>query len=161
MEKVAPRVEKAAPPVIEKLNHVGLSVTSLEKAFGFYRDLLGLQVTFVGPFEGRRYEQILGLPGARGTVALLTGPNIRIELFEFSHPHPKPADPQRPVCDRGITHFCIEVSDIAALYARLNAAGVPFHSPPIDFSGEATAAYGRDPDGNVFELWQRGPAVCH
>jgi len=145
--------------VIEKLNHVGLSVTSLERSFGFYRDLLGLEVAFMGTFEGERYERILGLDGACGKVALLKGPNIQVELFEFLHPAPKPAEPHRPVCDRGITHFCIEVSNIRALYERLNAAGVPFHSAPVDFSGQATAAYGRDPDGNVFELWERGEAA--
>ena len=146
--------------MIERLNHVGLSVTSLEQSFRFYRDLLGLEVAFVGTFDGDRYERILGLGGARGKIALLKGPNIQVELFEFLHPHPEAADPHRPVCDRGITHFCIEVSDILAEYERLNAAGVPFHSAPVDFFGEATAAYGRDPDGNVFELWERGEGAA-
>jgi catechol 2,3-dioxygenase-like lactoylglutathione lyase family enzyme len=145
--------------MIERLNHVGLSVTNLERSLGFYRDLLGLEVAALRNFEGEKFETILGLDGVRGRVALLKGPNIRVELFEFAHPSPKVADPHRPVCDRGITHFCIEVSDVSTMYDRLRAAGVPFHSAPVDFSGEATAVYGRDPDGNVFELWARGAAA--
>lgn len=58
----------------------------------------------------------------------------------------------------GITHFCVEVSDIESEYERLKAAGASFHCPPLDFSGEAMATYGRDPDGNVFELLQMSVA---
>ena len=42
---------------------------------------------------------------------------------------------------------------------RLMEAGVSFHCPPIDFSGIAKATYGRDPDGNVFELREIGGAL--
>ena len=76
---------------------------------------------------------------------------MQFELFECQQPSPKHGDPKRPVSDHGITHFCIEVSDIDSEYQRLSAAGVPFHCPPLNF-GTAKATYGRDPDGNVFEL---------
>jgi hypothetical protein len=32
--------------------------------------------------------------------------------------------------------------------------GAVFHCPPQDFGGAVKATYGRDPDGNVFELQQ-------
>lgn len=140
--------------MIRRMNHVGVSVSNLERSLGFYRDLLGLEVLIHRPFEGERYEKILGLKGVKGKVAFLKSKSggLQIELFEFAHPAPKPADAARPVCDQGITHFCIEVQDIEGEYARLKAAGVAFHCPPLDFSGQAKATYGRDPDGNVFEL---------
>jgi predicted enzyme related to lactoylglutathione lyase len=49
--------------------------------------------------------------------------------------------------------LCFDVDDVEAEYQRLLAAGVRFHTPPQDF-GSARATYGRDPDGNVFELQQ-------
>ena len=55
------------------------------------------------------------------------------------------------MCDHGITHLCLDVSDIDAEYARLKGAGMRFHCPPQDL-GAARATYGRDPDGNVVEL---------
>lgn len=61
---------------------------------------------------------------------------------------------KRPVCDHGITHFCLQVKDVRGEYARLKAAGILFHCPPQEFAGEAVVTYGRDPDGNVFELLQ-------
>jgi catechol 2,3-dioxygenase-like lactoylglutathione lyase family enzyme len=140
--------------MIRGLNHVGISVANLDRSVGFYRDLLGMEVVFHGEFAGEQYETILALEGARGRVALLKSGNLQIELFEFSHPVPKRGDPRRPACDHGLTHFCIEVADIEGEYERLKAVGVPFHCPPLDFFGAEKATYGRDPDGNLFELLQ-------
>lgn len=142
--------------MIQELNHVGLSVTSLERAVAFYRDLLGMEVVIAAPFGGERYETITGLKGTKGRAALLElkGTGLRVELFEFDYPAPAALDPRRPVCDRGITHFCIGVTDIESEYSRLKAAGVHFHSAPYR-SPTSTAVYGRDPDGNVFELLEK------
>jgi catechol 2,3-dioxygenase-like lactoylglutathione lyase family enzyme len=107
-------------------------------------------------FEGEHYERILGLKGASGTVALLKLNDMQLELFEFGRPLPTALDPQRPVCDHGISHFCVEVTDIESEYERLKKAGVFFHCAPIDFHGIAKATYARDPDGNVFELREQG-----
>jgi glyoxylase I family protein len=83
---------------------------------------------------------------------VLRGHGVELELFEFRHPVPKPADLSRPVCDQGITHFCVAVNDIDREYERLKAAGATFHCAPQKLAAEATVTYGRDPDGNVFEL---------
>jgi catechol 2,3-dioxygenase-like lactoylglutathione lyase family enzyme len=144
--------------MIKGLNHVGISVSDLQRSVEFYRKVFGLEVTVERRFEGEIYEKMLGLGGTAGRVALLVGNQMRIELFEFTQPSPKAGDIQRPVCDHGITHFCVEVSDIQAEYLRMTAAGALFHTAPLDFSGLALATYGRDPDGNVFELWERGAA---
>jgi glyoxylase I family protein len=134
------------------LNHVGISVSHLERAIGFYRDVLGMRVTGRTTFAGEPYEMVLGLKAARGQVASLRLGDMEVELFEFDYPHPRIGDQNRPVCDHGISHFCIRVSDIHSEYARLSAAGVLFNCPPQNFFGRAIATYGRDPDGNVFEL---------
>jgi catechol 2,3-dioxygenase-like lactoylglutathione lyase family enzyme len=138
--------------VIIGLKHVGISVADLDRSIAFYRDLMGMEVVVDMKFDGELYETILGLPGSFGRVALLKSGNLELELFEFSRPVPSRQDPDYPVSDTGITHFCIEVVDIEPLYERLRAAGVPFHCPPLDWRGVAKATYGRDPDGNVFEL---------
>ena len=65
---------------------------------------------------------------------------------------------KRQVCNQGITHICIAVSDIAAEHARLSAAGMAFLSPPQDVPGLCRAVYGRDPDGNIVELIEADPA---
>jgi catechol 2,3-dioxygenase-like lactoylglutathione lyase family enzyme len=134
------------------MNHIGLSVSDLDRAIGFYRDLLGMSFVGRDTFGGEKYETIMGLNDAKGKVALLRLGNLQIEMFEFESPSVKVSDRVRPVCDHGISHFCLEVTDIHAEHARLAAAGVIFHCAPLSFSGNAIATYGRDPDGNVFEL---------
>jgi catechol 2,3-dioxygenase-like lactoylglutathione lyase family enzyme len=142
--------------MIKGMNHVGISVASLDRSIAFYRDVLGMRVMVEAPFDGEQYEKILALKGAKGRAVLLRVCDMQIELFEFSCPLPKRADPNYPVCNHGISHFCIEVTEIEREYERMKAAGVSFHCAPIEFFGKAKAAYGRDPDGNVFELWERG-----
>jgi catechol 2,3-dioxygenase-like lactoylglutathione lyase family enzyme len=77
--------------------------------------------------------------------------NAMIELFEFRSPTPRVGDPERPVCDHGITHICLDVSNVDAEYERLRGAGMRFHCRPQDL-GAVRTTHGRDPDGNVIEL---------
>jgi catechol 2,3-dioxygenase-like lactoylglutathione lyase family enzyme len=140
--------------MIKGLRHVGISVANIERALGFYRDLLGMQIVGQSNFSDEQYSRILGLKGAVGRVVLLGLADMQIELFEFAQPVPTPGNPRRPVCDHGITHICIEVGDIESEYQRLKVAGVEFHCPPLEFFGTVKATYGRDPDGNVLELTQ-------
>lgn len=143
--------------MIKGMNHVGISVANLDRSLAFYRDVLGMEVVIAAPFAGENYEKVLALAVTRGRAALLQlkGTDMRVELFEFDSPTPKQADPVRPVCDHGITHFALAVEDIHSEYRRLQAAGVSFHCPPVMFSATAWATYARDPDGNVFELLER------
>jgi catechol 2,3-dioxygenase-like lactoylglutathione lyase family enzyme len=143
--------------MITGFNHVGISVVSLERSIRFYRDLLGMQVVQEVPFEGARYETILGLRGAKGRIAVLRLANLDLEFFEYERPVGRPAELKRPVCDAGIAHFAVQVEDLAGMYARLKAEGVEFHCPPTDF-GCALATYLRDPDGNVIEMLQLPPS---
>jgi catechol 2,3-dioxygenase-like lactoylglutathione lyase family enzyme len=145
--------------VIRGINHVGISVSNLDRSVKFYQDNFGMTVVMQNAFGGEQFDRILGLRGVNGQAALLRVGDMQLELFEFFQPSPKHLDPQRPVSDHGISHFCIEVTDIEGEYRRLTEAGVSFHSPPIDFSGIAKATYGRDPDGNVFELRDTGGAL--
>jgi catechol 2,3-dioxygenase-like lactoylglutathione lyase family enzyme len=133
-------------------DHVGLSVTNLDRAIEFYRDVMGFEFVTGREFSDARYEAIMNLKGAQGRVATLKAQNMQVELFEFFNPTPKGMDSSRPVCDHGITHFCMQVGNLDQTYETLKSAGVRFHCPPFEFVPGIKATYGRDPDGNVFEL---------
>ena len=66
---------------------------------------------------------------------------------------PSPQNPDFRVCDHGITHFCLAVTEIEQEYARLCEAGLEFNHAPLDV-GTSICVYGRDPFGNVFEMKQ-------
>jgi catechol 2,3-dioxygenase-like lactoylglutathione lyase family enzyme len=139
--------------MIKGMHHVAISVTNLERAIAFYTQILGMNLT-VPPFplNGPDLEQVMGLSNLDARMCVVGTGSFMMELFEFAQPRPAPKDPNYPVSDRGITHFGIEVTDIEATYKSLVAAGVKFHSPVLTFQGGIRATYGRDLDGNVFEL---------
>jgi catechol 2,3-dioxygenase-like lactoylglutathione lyase family enzyme len=141
--------------MITGISHVGISVANLERSIGFYRDLLGMRLIQEVPMRGASYDAIMGLKGTEGRIAVLRTQDLEIELLEFKRPAPRPADPGRHVSDQGISHFAIHVKDIAGLHARLEAAGVRFHSALVHFAScNTTAAYFCDPDGNFIEMLQ-------
>jgi catechol 2,3-dioxygenase-like lactoylglutathione lyase family enzyme len=139
--------------MIKGFNHIGLSVRDLDRSIAFYRDLLGLAVlTEPFPFEGPMFSQVMGVEGAEGRMCVMCRGSLQLELFEFARPAPVQKDSRYPVADHGLTHFGIDVEDIDSAYHRLVAAGVHFHCPVQTFPSGMRATYGRDMDGNVFEL---------
>ena len=139
--------------MIRGIHHTAISTPDLDRALAFYRDLLGAEVMseFEWPVGAKVADSIVGLDGSSARAVMLKLGNAMIELFEYHTPEPRTGDSNRPVCDHGITHICLDVTDVKAEYERLVAAGMTFHCPPQDL-GAAWATYGRDPDGNVIEL---------
>lgn len=135
------------------IHHTAISTSDIERSLRFYRDLLGFKEVFTSSWEvGTEItDRIVGLRDSSARVVMLRAGNACVELFQYATPEPKLGDVNRPVCDHGITHLCLQVSDIDAEYARLLAAGMRFHCPPQP-AGSLRVTYGRDPDGNVVEL---------
>ena len=145
--------------MINDIQHTAISTGDMERALAFYRDLLGFEVLSdtsweKGSEQTANVERLMELDGVAFRVAMLRLGTSQLELFEFDSPVPTPSDPNRPVCDHGITHICLSVTDIDSEYERLERAGMRFHCPPVDFGGGTVATYGRDPDGNVVELYE-------
>ena len=140
--------------MIEGIHHVAISTGDADRLLGFYRDLLGFEVLFdqTWPPGTEVADRITGLNGSSARQLVLGAGNVYFELFEYRSPAPRPGDPDRPVCDHGLTHLCLDVADLDAEYERLSAAGVRFHAPPQDAFAGVRTTYARDPDGNVVEL---------
>lgn len=115
-----------------RLHHVSLLVADTERALGFYRDLIGLEVSPDRPD--------LGYPGAWLTLG-----EAQIHLLELPNPDPLTGRPEHGGRDR---HVALAVDDLPGLVARLEAAGVAFSRSR---SGRL-AVFCRDPDGNALEL---------
>lgn len=139
--------------MINGVHHVAISTPNLDRLLAFYRDQLGFEEIqrTSWPRGTTQIDQVLGLRDSAAQQAMLKTGNLCLELFEFESPAPEPMNPDRPVCNHGHTHLCMDVTGIESVYERLLAAGVRFHAPPQDF-GDVRATYARDPDGNVFEI---------
>lgn len=131
-------------PVAEvvDLDHVALRVSDLDRALGFYRDLLGMGVRDRERFERGEVPYVAVVGGGR-------------------HLHLVPTD--EPF-DPGGEHVCLLVrtsetdsrADLGALLDDLRAAGVAVEDgePHERYGayGRDWAAYVRDPDGRRVEL---------
>jgi catechol 2,3-dioxygenase-like lactoylglutathione lyase family enzyme len=139
--------------MIHGINHVAISSANLERLVSFYTDMLGFEEVFKLNWKvgDQTLDNITGLKDSSARIVMLKCGNACIEFFDYITPAPKPGDSQRPVCDHGITHICLQVTDLQSEYERLSNAGMTFHCPPQEL-GDLRATYGRDPDGNVIEL---------
>jgi glyoxylase I family protein len=146
--------------MIVGIHHVAVSVPDLDQALGFYRDLLGFEVVQEGSWNRDRplADRAIGLDQTAARMAMLKAANAYLELWEYHHP--EPADRRGRPCDWGYPHFALQVRDIGAEYARLTAGGMTFAGDPVDF-GTSSAIYGKDPFGNVIELYEiRAPEIA-
>ena len=140
--------------MINGIHHVAISTPDIVRLKQFYTEQLGL--TLIAEMEWPKgtlvSDTILALKDSSAKLVMLKMGNAYMELFEYVSPAPAPKAPDKPVCDHGITHICLDVTDVDAEYKRLKEAGMTFHSEPQYVSEEIKTVYGRDPDGNVVEL---------
>ena len=141
------------------LHHVAISVPDLERGLSFYRDVLGFEVVQEAGWD-RDFadaDRAIGLDATAARMAMLKIGNAFIELWEYRNPPPE--DRTARPCDLGYPHMALQVADIEAEHGRLAARGMTFVGDPVNF-GSSSAIYGRDPFGNVIELYEiRDPQI--
>lgn len=141
--------------MIVGMHHVGLCVPDLDKAIGFYCGVLGMQDLWGGEANGDDdvMDRVIGLKKIKVRMRMIRAGASFIELWEYHNPVPKPIEPDYPPSDRGFTHIGLQVTDIEAEYQRLIAAGMTFVGPVVHL-GPQSAVYGRDPFGNIVEIYE-------
>ncbi len=76
------------------MSHIAICVRDMDKSLGFYRDILGMEVTFDGPTdptEGGRPHNYKHARKARRRVSLSSGEDVPIpSLTLTSHPGEEP-----------------------------------------------------------------------
>lgn len=121
--------------LIERLDHLVLTVADIERTVAFYRDVLGMRPETFGD----------------GRTALHFGQS-KINLHQAGQefePHAR-----NPVA--GSADLCFLAAEpLDAVVARLAAHGVPVEEGPVrrtGATGPLRSVYLRDPDGNLIEL---------
>ena len=134
-------------------HHAAISTPDLDRSIRFYTDVVGCREAWAFGWEAgsEAADAMTGLQDSAARAVMLQLGESYLELFEFSSPAPRSADPVRPVCDHGITHICLQVRNLHEEHDRMKAAGMQFMSPPLA-QETGYVVYGRDPDGNVVEL---------
>ena len=140
-------------PTVIGFHHPGIVVPSLDRAIEFYSALLGFVLHSESSWtaDNERFNRIIGLPGAAARYCLLRGANAYIELFEYS----KTANEDRgarQANEMGIRHIAFAVQDVQEMIDCCVRLGGSKIEDAVVVPGRATAAYCRDPFGNLLEF---------
>ena len=141
--------------MIRGIHHVGIHVRDLDRMIKFYKDAFGFELVgeVFGWANDEFIDKIVDVPNSAARGCMLRAGTCYMELFQYSAPQPNVSEPLRPF-DKGYTHLCVDVTDIAQEFTRLKGVGMTFSQPaPIEM-GHVTSIYGRDPEGNVIEIQQ-------
>jgi catechol 2,3-dioxygenase-like lactoylglutathione lyase family enzyme len=142
--------------LINKVSHIGVCVSDLERARRFYCDLLGFVPSTTMPdvhVENEPSDSLLRLRGVDLRAVYLERDGFRLELLHFASPRSPQEPPRRAMNDLGFTHLSVQVADVEATLAKLEAAGVKIdRDTVIQVGGMTVAAFVRDPDGLGVEL---------
>jgi catechol 2,3-dioxygenase-like lactoylglutathione lyase family enzyme len=146
---------------IKRTNHTAFTVSDLDRAAAFFRDVLGFAITEKTRQRGEVVGRITGVPGAELDIAFAVAPGHMIELMQYIAPVSRRTFDLRP-CDPGFSHIAFEVEDIDAAVAAIEAAGYGAVSvPQIVPAGPRKGGknvYARGPDGIVIEFQEAPPA---
>jgi catechol 2,3-dioxygenase-like lactoylglutathione lyase family enzyme len=143
------------------LDHVGFTVSDLDRSTDFYTLLLGEPPFLRKVWEVGYVGQIVGYPETEMDCAFwyLPGKSAVLELMQYLAPEPGRVDMETYNVGNG--HLCLVTEDIEADYERLRGRA-EFRSPePVEipwgpYKG-GRVCYLRDPDGISVELMQQPP----
>ncbi len=145
--------------MLTSVAHIGLTVSNLDRAVAFYRDVLGLAYVGEMTMDGEETARLFQRQGCTARVAYLrtespTAPLV--ELIQFTDHAAVQGVPS--LFQTSISELCFQVEDIDKEYERLQSLGVTFLSEPQTFDstaygfGKSRAVYFYDEDKNVLEL---------
>jgi catechol 2,3-dioxygenase-like lactoylglutathione lyase family enzyme len=149
--------------MIRGIDHLNIVVSDMARSLAFYTGLLEFALTKEAMLEGEWIERIVGLKGVQAHAVFIVPPGgePRIELLQYHAPAGETL-PQNSVPNTvGLRHFALRVENIAAVTAKLRAAGVEVRGEPTQVPGGVVEfergsskqlVYLLDPDGVIVEL---------
>ena len=152
-------------------SHIGLSVTDLEKAVKFYKDVMGWYVV-MEPSEvveesdtaiGQMCIDVFGKGWGTFKIAhMVTSDKIGIELFEFSNS----TQPENnfEFWKSGVFHFSVQDPDIEGMVQKIVAHGGKQRMPIREYYPNEKPyrmCYVEDPFGIIFEVYSHSYEVTY
>jgi catechol 2,3-dioxygenase-like lactoylglutathione lyase family enzyme len=130
-------------------HHFAVTVTDLDRAVAFYRDVLNLDVLTRFSVGGDAFATGVGVDGASAEFAHMDAGDARVELVEYTPEGD--ATPAHDLNQPGATHLGLAVEDLDSVYESLPDDVETFAEPQTTESG-TRILFLRDPDGTPVEL---------
>jgi catechol 2,3-dioxygenase-like lactoylglutathione lyase family enzyme len=137
-----------------------MTVSNLERALAFWRDVLGFELSHTAHQTGKMAREITGVAGAEIKLAVVKAPGgHKIELLEYLAPTDRKKHVNLRPCDVGSVHVALIVDDLDAVLSAINASGWEAAGKPQTLQSGPNAGkrvvYVRDPDGTTIEFMQQ------
>ena len=143
---------------LSRVDHTGITVSSLQKSLDFWVDVLGFRHLYTWEFGNDAFiENLVDVKGASLSLAMVEGYGHQIELLQYHSPDDRKTIEAR-ASDAGFIHIAMYVDDLDALLERIGEAGWhPLGAPQRVEGGERDGlrlVYVRGPDGVTLEFLQ-------
>lgn len=141
------------------MHHTGLIVADIQASIAFY-EALGFTMELPAPVTLENQQWIDTLNGGLEKTVMrqmfATLGEGRLEFLQYINPPGERGHHSLRTFGIGNAHIALAVDDVNSEYERLRALDIEFLSKPVPITegmyNGVTVIYGRDPDGNVFEL---------
>jgi glyoxylase I family protein len=141
---------------VQRLSHIGICVSDLERSVRFYRDILGFAELSRLQIKGPEPERLLNIAGGELQAVYLQRDGTRIELLFYPVAGHERTDTPRPMNRLGFTHLSLRVADLDSIAAAIvQGGGMNMTDTRIDNAAWGSkAVFVTDPDGLRIELIQ-------
>ena len=131
-----------ATSLLTSVHHVAIICSNYQRSRAFYSETLGLSIVREVYREARQSWK----------CDLAIGDGVKIELFSFPDPPPRPSRPEA----QGLRHLAFVVDDIEASIATLLQRGVTCEPVRVDEYTGRRFTFFADPDDLPIELYEAG-----
>ncbi|ANU14597.1 Glyoxalase family protein [Planococcus halocryophilus Or1] len=152
-------------------SHIGLSVTDLDKAVTFYKEVMGWYV-IMEPSEvkeendtpiGQMCIDVFGAGWGTFRIAhMSTSDGTGIEIFEF--PNSKKPENNFEYWKSGVFHFCVQDPDVEGLVNKIVEHGGKQRMPIREYYPNEKPyrmCYVEDPFGIIFEVYSHSYEITY
>jgi len=145
------------------LNHVGVTVTDIDKAIKWYGEVLGFEL-LMGPLKidvdnptiGAICRDIFGENWQSMRQAHMSMSNgIGLEIFEFVEPKAERRENNFEYWKNGFFHICVTHPDVRNLANKIVETGGKQRSKVWTVFPGCDVVYCEDPFGNIIEIYSR------
>ncbi len=139
---------------VQRLSHIGICVSDLERSVRFYRDTLGFEELSRLDVRGEDSERLLDIEGGELQAVYLQRDGTRIELLFYPVAGHEPIQKPQPMNRLGFTHLSLRVADLASVVEAVESVGGSSLSHTLINKPEwgTGAIFVTDPDGLRIEL---------
>jgi glyoxylase I family protein len=141
---------------VQRLSHIGICVSELERSVRFYRDILGFEELSRLQVKGPEAARLLNIDGGELQAVYLQRDGTRIELLYYPVAGHERAATPRPMNRLGFTHLSLRVADLDSIAAAMvQGGGINLTETRVDNAAwRSKAVFVTDPDGLRIELIQ-------